>query len=302
MAKNRLYQIVVITMLVMMGDLVTAGSFSGIAQGSQQPLASSLQTEAPVENSAKETTGEASAADESKSKDAATNQIASKRLIEMIRSGGPLMVPIGICSFILLVFVFERAVALRKSRIIPRPFVKRFLQQIKDRAIDREAALERCEKNGSQIATVFAAGVKKWNKPSVEVEQAILDAGERTSNELRKYLRVINGVATVCPLLGLLGTVLGMIHAFDAIASVDPSQADPKLLIATGISQALLTTAAGMTVAIPAIIAYLYFVGCVDRRVMEIDGLGQELVHYISAEALTDVKTPRTRKTKQKVA
>ena len=79
------------------------------------------------------------------------------------------------------------AIALRKSRIIPRPFVKRFMQQIKDQAIDREMALERCENNGSKIAVVFSAGVKKWGKPSVEVEQAVLDAGERTSNELRKY-------------------------------------------------------------------------------------------------------------------
>ena len=94
-----------------------------------------------------------------------------------------------------------------------------------------------------------------------------------------------------------------MIRAFDALAAVDPSLADPKMLIATGISQALLTTAAGMTVAIPAIIAYLYFVGRVDQRVMEIDALGQELVSYISAEAITDTpKTTRPKKNKQKVA
>ena len=71
-----------------------------------------------------------------------SNIIASKRLIEVIRNGGPLMVPIGICSFILLVFVFERAISLRKSRIIPRPFVKRFLQQLRDGALDRTKALE----------------------------------------------------------------------------------------------------------------------------------------------------------------
>ncbi len=221
-----------------------------------------------------------------------SNIIASRRLLEVVRNGGPMMIPIGVCSFILLVFVFERAISLRKGRIIPRPFVKRFLEQLNDGALDREEALQRCEKNSSHVSRVFAAGARKWGKPSVEVEQAVLDAGERVSNDLRKYLRLINGIATVCPLLGLLGTVLGMIQAFDAIAAVDPSQADPKLLIATGISQALLTTAAGMTVAIPAIIAYLYFTGRVDQRVIEIDGLGQQLVAQISAEAITQDRTP----------
>ena len=225
------------------------------------------------------------------------NIIASRRLLEVVRNGGPLMIPIGICSFILLIFVFERAISLRKGRIIPRPFVKRFLEQLRDGALDREEALARCEKESSHIAGVFAAGVRKWGKPSVEVEQAVLDAGERVSNDLRKYMRLINGIGTVTPLLGLLGTVLGMIQAFDAIAAVDPTQADPKLLIATGISQALLTTAAGMSVAIPAIIAYLYFTGRVDQRVIEIDALGQQLVAEISGEALEQNRTtPRPRK------
>lgn len=218
--------------------------------------------------------------------DAANNIVSSRSLLEVVRNGGPLMIPIGVCSFILLVFIFERAISLRKSRIIPRPFVKRFLQQLEDGALDQEEALKQCNKNRSHVARVFAAGVIKWGKPSVEVEQALLDSGERVSNEMRKYLRLINGVATVTPLLGLLGTVLGMIHAFDAIASVDPNTTDPKLLIATGISQALLTTAAGMSVAIPAIIAYLYFVGRVDQRVIEIDQLSQRLVNEISAEAI----------------
>jgi biopolymer transport protein ExbB len=232
------------------------------------------------------------------------NIIASRRLLEVIRNGGPLMVPIGACSFILLIFVFERSISLRRGRIIPRPFVKRFLEQLRDGALDREEALARCEKDSSHVAAVFAAGVRKWGKPSVEVEQAVLDAGERVSNDLRKYLRLINGVATVCPLLGLLGTVLGMIQAFDAIAAVDPAQADPKLLIATGISQALLTTAAGMSVAIPAIIAYLYFTGRVDQRVIEIDSLGQQVVAEISAEAIEQNRTsPRSpRPTKKKSA
>jgi biopolymer transport protein ExbB len=102
---------------------------------------------------------------------------------------------------------------------------------------------------------------------------------------LKKYLRLINGIATVTPLLGLLGTVVGMILAFDAIGA-STTNADPKLLIANGISQALLTTAAGMSVAIPALIAYIYFVGRVDRLIVEIDDLGQKVVSYIASDAV----------------
>jgi biopolymer transport protein ExbB len=142
--------------------------------------------------------------------------------------------------------------------------------------------------------------LRKWGRSSVEVEQAILDSGERVSTELKRNLRVINGVATVTPLLGLLGTVLGMIHAFDGISTITPG-GDPKILIATGISQALLTTAAGLCIAIPALIAHMYFASCVDRRVIEIDAIGLQLVRLISAEGLAEPQA-KTGKRAKKVA
>ncbi len=227
---------------------------------------------------------------------AADQQIVGpRRLTDIVRSGGPLMIPIGICSFILVVFVFERFISLRKGRVIPGPFTKRFLEQLRDGELNRDAAVTICERNNSPMANVFKAGVLKWGRPSVEVEQAVLDEGERTSNRLRKYLRLINGVATVCPLLGLLGTVLGMIQAFDSIATVGAAVTDPKVLIATGISQALLTTAAGMTVAIPALIAYMFFSSRVDKHVMEIDSLGMKVVNLVSAEELASTSASSKR-------
>ena len=154
---------------------------------------------------------------------------------------------------------------------MPRLFVERFLLQIREGALDRNEALERCEDESSHIARVFAAAVRKWGKPAVEVEQAVLDEGERVANVLRRYLRVINGVSTVSPLLGLLGTVWGMIQAFNVIAT-SPAMGRAEML-AGGISMALMTTARGLFVAIPALIFYLFFVGRVDSLVMEIDQL-----------------------------
>ena len=215
--------------------------------------------------------------------------IPTKDLLSIIRDGGPLMIPIGVCSLILVAFIFERTISLRRGRIIPKPFVTRFIEQMREGALDRETALELCEENGSPVSDVFAGAVRKWGRPGVEVEQAVIDAGERATNGLRRYLRVFNGVATISPLLGLLGTVLGMIRAFNTIATTK-EMGRPELL-AEGISEALLTTAAGLTVAIPALIFYLFFVSRVDRLIIDIDALGQELVALISAEDLQNKGT-----------
>lgn len=131
-----------------------------------------------------------------------------------------MMYPIALCSFVLTVFTFERFISLRSGRVIPRPFVKRLIEQLHQQQIDREEALELCERNPSPIAAILSAAVKKYGRPAVEVEQAVLDAGERESNLLRRNMRLLNAISNVSPLLGLLGTVLGMIQAFNDIASL----------------------------------------------------------------------------------
>ncbi|MCG8449927.1 MAG: MotA/TolQ/ExbB proton channel family protein [Pirellulales bacterium] len=220
----------------------------------------------------------------------------TQSLWSMFWAGGPLLLPIVFCSFILLLVVFERSLSLRRSRVLPRLFTERFMLQIGEGALNRSEALDRCEVNDSHIARVFAAAVRKWGKPAVEVEQAVLDEGERASSHMRRYLRVINGVATVSPLLGLLGTVWGMMEAFEAIAG-SSAMGRPELL-ADGIRGALFSTAAGLSVAIPALVLYLWFVGRVDSLVMDIDRFGQNLVNLISAEALDERRT-RSSKTKK---
>lgn len=217
--------------------------------------------------------------------------IPTKNVLAMLRDGGPLMIPIGLCSFLLCMFVFERSISLRGGRVIPRPFLKRFLSELEQGRLDQAEAIKRCEENRSPLAQVFAAACAKWGRPSVEVEQAVIDSGERVTHGLRRYLRLFNGISTVCPLLGLLGTVTGMIQAFNSIASAD-AMGRPELL-ASGISQALLTTAAGLTVAIPALIAYLFFVSRVDRLVMDIDQYAQQVVARVAAEARSDTRRKR---------
>jgi len=208
----------------------------------------------------------------------------STSILGMVTNGGALMIPIAICSFILLMFVFERSISLRRGRVIPRPFVRNFMDRLRNGELTRKQALKVCNSNRSPVAEVFAAAARKWGHSSVEVEQAIIDSGERVANGLRKYLRLINGIATVSPLLGLLGTVVGMIQAFNAIVAAG-AMGQPELL-AAGIGQALITTAAGLSVAIPALIAYMFLTSRVDKLIIEIDALGQEIVQSIAADSV----------------
>jgi biopolymer transport protein ExbB len=224
----------------------------------------------------------------------------SKSLLGIVREGGIVMLPLLICSFVMLIFVFERAISLRRGRVIPGPFVKRFLHQLEDGQLDKEQALLVCEENGSPVSRVFSAACKKWGRPAVEIEQSIIDTGERVVHELRNYLRVFNGLVTLSPMLGLLGTVCGMIHAFSDIATAD-AMGRPELL-AKGISEALLSTATGLAVAVPALVLYWWFVSVVDRLTVRIDALGQEVVGQISAEAIQEKAAAKPARNKTKTA
>ncbi|WP_010585144.1 MotA/TolQ/ExbB proton channel family protein [Schlesneria paludicola] len=194
--------------------------------------------------------------------------------------------PLALTSVVVVWFTVERMVVLRYGRVIPRHFVKRFFEHLKEGNLDPKVAMKLCEDNGSPIALVLANGVKKWGKSSVEVEQAIIDGGERQVSQLRKHIRILNGAATVAPLLGLLGTVAGMIQSFNQISQ--SSAMGKSEALAGGIGLSLLTTAAGLAIAIPSLIMYMYFTGRVDSLVIEMDGMAQELVDYISAEGLAE--------------
>ena len=244
-----------------------------IAQGTDDPAA---QT-APTPN--------ADASDEIDNADVAA---LPATLFEKLTAGNMtwFMLPIVIASIISTWFSIERLMVLRRRTVIPYAFVTRFLEHLEQDRLDQQLAVKLCDENGSPIAQVFAHGVRKWGKPSVEIEQAIIDGGERQVSNLRRHLRVLNGVATVAPLLGLLGTVVGMIMAFDQIAGGTAMGKAEQL--AGGIGVALLTTAGGLTVAIPSLILYMYLSGRVDILVMEMDALAQKVVGLISAESLAE--------------
>jgi biopolymer transport protein ExbB len=217
--------------------------------------------------------------------------------MQIIEQMGGWLVPFILASVISVWFTIERVVVLRRSRVIPRSFVEPFLENLHKGKLDSVTAVSQCRKNDSPVASVFLHGVEKWGRPCVEVEQAVIDGGERQIGHLRRHLRVLNGVATVTPLLGLLGTVVGMIQAFNDIASAGAMGKADQL--AVGIAMALLTTAFGLAIAIPSLIMYMYLSGRVEALVMEMDELSQKVVRQVSAEGLAarPAAKPRPRPT-----
>ncbi|MCH1496125.1 MAG: MotA/TolQ/ExbB proton channel family protein [Rubripirellula sp.] len=205
-------------------------------------------------------------------------------LLSKIAEGGILMIPLGLCSLIVAALSIEKLISLRRSRVIPRPFVRRFTEFVEDGQLSYDEANQLCEEFNCPVAEVFQAAVRRWGHPMLEIEQAVMDAGDRVSDSLKRFVRVFHAISNVAPLIGLLGTVLGMIESFEMMSSRE-SLGRPEML-ASGISTALVTTAGGLMVAIPAYLAFMYFSGKSDRYLNEIDRLCQRVIECISAEGI----------------
>lgn len=214
--------------------------------------------------------------------------------VAKIIQGGWLMLPLGICALIVFTLSLERLITLRRGRIIPKPFVRRFTECVEDGQLSHEEATELCGEFDCPVAEVFRAALRRWGHPMLEIEQAVMDAGDRVGERLKRFLRVFHAISNVAPLLGLLGTVLGMIDAFETISTTE-SMGRPEML-ASGISMALITTAAGLSVAIPAYLAYMYFSSKSDNYLHEIDKLCQRVIDCISAEGLENAGSGRAKK------
>lgn len=209
---------------------------------------------------------------------------AAPTVWELLQAGGPLMYPIYFCSFLMVTFAIERAISLRRRKVLPPAFVQNLRDLVRTRPIDSDKVLTYCQANPSPISRIFQAAVKRLDRPLPEIEKAIEDAGAREVRDLRKYTRVLSGVASVAPLLGLLGTVLGMIGAFQEIGGGKPIGSGAGEALAENIYEALVTTASGLSVAIPSLVLYLIITSRIDRLVAEMDDLTMEFVEGLADE------------------
>jgi biopolymer transport protein ExbB len=182
--------------------------------------------------------------------------------------GGVLMWPLLLCSVLALGFTVERFIMMRPERVVPLAFVKHVRALVSAGEYDR--AMEYCRRHRNPAAAVFTVALTLNERPSISnavIRDTVEDLGAREMDEIALRIKPLLMISNISPLLGLLGTILGIIKAFNVVASESGlGRAD---LLAAGISEALITTAAGLLVAIPALAFYHYFRGVLEGRISE---------------------------------
>lgn len=198
-------------------------------------------------------------------------------LIQIVAKGGWLMIPILLCSIIAVAVFVERILTLRRIRINSR----RFILQIRNLLLKNQIgeAVIFCKRTPSPIAFITKSALERHNRPREEIKEAIESAGRAEIHQLEKYLGVLATIAGVAPLLGFLGTVTGMIKAFIKIELLGGNVG--ASVLAGGIWEALVTTAAGLSVGIPALIFYNYLQAKVEKFVFEMEEVSNDLLDII---------------------
>ena len=203
---------------------------------------------------------------------------AGLSIFDLAVKGGIMMIPIGICSLIVVAVVAERASVLRASRVLPQGFEKRFKKALGSAdATGVARAREACKKSNSPAGRVLVAGLDALEHGPEVVEKHLAAAGESEVYAMRARLRTLTVIAAVTPLMGLTGTIFGMIRAFQTVASSGESLGKAELL-AGGIYEAMITTAAGLLVAMPTVIFYHWLASRVERLTRELDRLAVLLI------------------------
>jgi biopolymer transport protein ExbB len=204
-------------------------------------------------------------------------------LWQVVLAGGPVMWPILLCSVFAFAIVLEKFALLRKIKIDTREFLEKVLDKVKHHQI--KEALKVCDEAKNPVSNILKAGILKYDRPREQVKEAMEDASLYEIPKLEKNLTLLATIAHITPLLGLLGTVTGMVKCFQAIQAkaiafhpVTPGD------LAGGIWEALLATIAGLTVAIPAFVAYNYLVSRVNNFILEMEKAATELVNFLTEQ------------------
>ncbi|MEX2606162.1 MAG: MotA/TolQ/ExbB proton channel family protein [Kiritimatiellia bacterium] len=200
-------------------------------------------------------------------------------MLSLILKGGYVMIPLGAASFLALAITFERFFGLRKKKLIPPEFLPTLKNTVDSDERTLDAAVRYCESLKTPVANIFRSGLVNLDRGLDAAEKAIEDAGAREMYKLKRSLRGLSVIASVAPLLGLLGTVYGMISAFQAASTAGMGKADT---LANGIYEALVTTAAGLTIAVPVLLIYQMFLSRVDGIVDDIDEMGIDFLQHLA--------------------
>jgi len=200
-------------------------------------------------------------------------------MFELVKAGGLMMGPIILASIIAAAIFLERLWTLQPKRVLPAELTEKVWRWVEQRQIQDKhiAALQQ----NSPLGRILAAGLANRHRDRTVIKESIEDTGRHVVHELDRFIGALGTIAAISPLMGLLGTVLGMIRAFNVITAAGVG--NPALL-AGGIAEALITTAAGLTVAIPALIGYKYLRGRVDGLVVQMEKEAIKLVQAMDEQ------------------
>jgi biopolymer transport protein ExbB len=198
---------------------------------------------------------------------------------ELVRAGGAFMVPIIVCSIAAVGIFLERLWTLQRKRVLPQELIKKVSQLAESGQVNPKV-IDALEKN-SPLGRVMAAALANRDRGRDIMMERVQDTGRHVVHELERFLNSLGTIASISPLLGLLGTVAGIINAFNAVML--GGMGDPRML-AGGISQALITTAGGLAVAIPSFIAYRYLRGKVERIVVDMEKIAVAFADSLGAK------------------
>jgi biopolymer transport protein ExbB len=219
----------------------------------------------------------------------------SWKLISIFEKGGVMMYPILFSSILILGIAIERLYNLRRKNVINSDFLRNVRNQWDWKDIKK--TLQLCNSFDNSLSRILKVGVLRVGGKLDEIERAIEGAGQHEASLMNSNLRVLGAVANITPMMGLLGTVLGMIKAFNVISL---SGTGNPGLVASGISEALITTAAGMVVGIPALALYHYFRGKIDRYVFEMEEISFQLIEELSYDGIHKAKPETSSRPEQR--
>lgn len=197
-------------------------------------------------------------------------------IFEIIDRGGLVMYPLLICSLIALAIIIERLVNLRISRVLNKSNIESVSIMVEGGMIQK--ALEACKKKPGLFNNIVKAGLLHQHLGREEVKEAIADAGRHETPKLQRYLTTLGTIVGISPLLGLLGTVVGMIKVFKVISEVGTGQAGA---LSEGIAVALITTVTGLSIAIPSLVMYNYFQKKAEEIVIDLEGHSLEIIRKL---------------------
>ena len=199
-------------------------------------------------------------------------------MIETLVAGGPVMIPIGLCSVIALATFFERLWALRRGVVVPTALCVEIVELLRQGRFDD--ALTLCRKHEVSVSRVLEVAIEARGAPREAIKERVEEVGRREAAELERYVPVIGTIASIAPLLGLLGTVGGMILTFKVIE--EQGGVTDVAPLAGGISQALITTFAGLSVGIPAVVANRYVLAKVDALLIDMEEVSLGVIDLLA--------------------